>query len=171
MMKLLNKTKIQIIFIKIYVKIARIYWHIFKPRALGCGVIIKNGNKILLIKNTYRSNWYAPGGGNNKGELLINTAIRETKEEIGIVLDKDDLKLIGVYQNNTEGKENINMIFLAEKNISLNQLNIDKTEISEANYFDLDNLPDKLSHSIKFSIKTIKEGKYPMVGHWGKYKE
>ena len=44
-----------------------------------------------------------PGGGINKGEKPEDAAVRETKEEVGIVAEKIDFKL-GYYKNTTGGK-------------------------------------------------------------------
>ncbi len=169
-MKFINIKKVKIIAINLLSTIASVYWRIFKPRTVGAAVLIKNGSKILLIQNTYRKKWYIPGGGNSRKEKLIDTAIRETYEEIGVTLDKDDLRLLGIYQNNTEGKENISVVFLAEKNISLKALKLSETEISTAGYFDLNDLPKDLSEGVKVFIKDLRSGSFPAVGFWGDYR-
>ena len=57
----------------------------------GAGILFTDGEKILLLKRAnegaadYGGTWGIPGGKTEKGESPIDTAIRETKEEAGVV--------------------------------------------------------------------------------------
>ena len=57
----------------------------------GSAIIIENENKeILLQERTDKNIWGLPGGCQELGEQLEDTAIREAYEETGIKLNKDD---------------------------------------------------------------------------------
>lgn len=61
----------------------------------GAAVIIRNEEgKILLQERTDRNKWVLPGGCQELGENLRQTAVREAYEETGIELDSNKLILI-----------------------------------------------------------------------------
>ncbi len=61
----------------------------------GAAVIIRNEDgKILLQERTDRNKWGLPGGCQELGENLRQTAVREAYEETGIELDSNKLILI-----------------------------------------------------------------------------
>lgn len=61
----------------------------------GAAVIIRNDEgKILLQERTDRNKWGLPGGCQELGENLRQTAVREAYEETGIELDSNKLILI-----------------------------------------------------------------------------
>ena len=64
--------------------------------AAAC-LIIRHGSQILLIKRSdttevWPSFWAFPGGKLDDGELFREAAIRETREEIGIIINPIDIK-------------------------------------------------------------------------------
>ncbi len=61
----------------------------------GAAIIIKNKEgQILLQERTDRNKWGLPGGCQDLGEDLRNTAVREAFEETGIKLDPNKIELI-----------------------------------------------------------------------------
>ncbi len=63
--------------------------------AAAC-LIIRHGSHILLQKRsdkveTWPNFWAFPGGKLDDGELFREAAIRETREEIGIIIDSADI--------------------------------------------------------------------------------
>ena len=59
---------------------------------ISAGIAIYYNNKILLIhpsKTKLTGTWSVPKGKVEDGESLLETAIRETKEEVGINIHKD----------------------------------------------------------------------------------
>ena len=55
----------------------------------SCGCIIINDNKVLLINDT-NGNWGFPKGHVEENETDIETAIRETKEEVNLDVEVDE---------------------------------------------------------------------------------
>ncbi len=72
-------------------------------------IVTNDHNEILLIKGPRRG-WEMPGGQVEERESLKAAAIRETKEESGIVIEV--VKFCGVFQN-VEGSI-CNTLFLAK---------------------------------------------------------
>ena len=61
----------------------------------GAAIIIRNQNgQILLQERTDRNKWGLPGGCQDLGEDLRETAVREAYEETGIKLNSKEIKLI-----------------------------------------------------------------------------
>lgn len=60
-------------------------------------VVTDEKDRILLVKRRDNDLWALPGGGMDLGESIVETAVREVKEETG--LDVEVTGLIGVYTN------------------------------------------------------------------------
>ena len=59
--------------------------------------VLDDRNRVLLIHRTDNDMWALPGGAQDFGEYIAETAIRETKEESGI--DIEVTGIVGVYTN------------------------------------------------------------------------
>lgn len=51
--------------------------------------------RVLLIQRSDNGLWALPGGGQDFGESIAETAVRETKEETGV--DVEVISLVGIY--------------------------------------------------------------------------
>src|SRR4030088_149259 len=60
-------------------------------------VVTDEHDRIVLIRRRANALWALPGGGMELGESIVDTAVREVKEETG--LDVEVTGLIGVYSN------------------------------------------------------------------------
>ena len=60
-------------------------------------VVTDEHDRIVLIRRRDNDLWALPGGGMELGESIVDTAVREVKEETG--LDVEVTGLIGVYTN------------------------------------------------------------------------
>lgn len=56
------------------------------------GIVLIDSKNRILISQSYNSFWGVPKGTQELGENFIETAIRETKEETGIILSKEIFK-------------------------------------------------------------------------------
>lgn len=52
----------------------------------GVQMIVLQGETVLLVLPSYRETWEFPGGGIEPGETALVAAIRETKEEAGVIV-------------------------------------------------------------------------------------
>lgn len=109
-------------------------------------VWIKNGDKILLQLRGHNLKFFpglydcAVSGHVDSGETGIEAAIREAQEEIGIVLEKEELKLL--FKSKIYEYENyeIRECYLVEKNIDINKCNVPNKEIDELKWVDFSDL-------------------------------
>ncbi len=74
---------------------ARIAFMILRPRIRGTMVAIWCRGRILMVQNSYRKHWTLPGGMAKRRETVVQAAVRETLEEVGIQLEEERLVLIG----------------------------------------------------------------------------
>lgn len=66
---------------------------------LGCSAVVLDADrkKVLLTRRTDNGRWCLPGGALEPGESVIESCIREVKEETA--LDIEVVRLIGVYSD------------------------------------------------------------------------
>src|SRR5262245_53410805 len=66
-------------------------------RQTSCGVIVTDGERILLGHATRSPRWDIPKGVAEHGENFAAAAARELYEETGLVVSPDDLVALGVH--------------------------------------------------------------------------
>ncbi|MEV6388910.1 NUDIX hydrolase [Nocardia xishanensis] len=59
--------------------------------------VLDDTDRVLLLQRSDNGLWSIPGGGQDFGEYIAETAIRETREETGI--DIQVTGLVGIYTN------------------------------------------------------------------------
>lgn len=59
--------------------------------------VLDDQDRVLLIRRTDNGLWALPGGGQDLGEYIAETAARETREEAGI--DVEVIDIVGIYTN------------------------------------------------------------------------
>lgn len=101
----------------------------------GVKVVVLYKNRILLIKNSYRDGWTLPGGGVKRNETPIQAAIREVKEEVGLVVR--NLKNHGVVVLNSENSCQVS-VYSCETNSDT--FKIDNFEVEKAEWVNLKTL-------------------------------
>ncbi len=133
----------------------------------GAAIIIRNENgEILLQERTDRNKWGLPGGCQDLGEDLRTTAVRETYEETGIVLNPNEITLIdtlsGPLRKNSYPNGDIvynnTSLYLAEiKTDNIGKLKGD-SETKRLRFFNPEDVPDNLMDEdlIKVYLNYIK---------------
>lgn len=106
-------------------------------------VIINDKNEILLQKRSKTkrvnpSKWGICGGKADLGETTEETGIRETFEEIGVMLNKDELEFLSM---TTVGKIHFT-VYYVRKNVDINDCKLQQEEVEEVKYFKLEELQD-----------------------------
>lgn len=121
-----------------------------KPMFLvGAGVIITDSqSRILLIKRTDNNKWGLPGGSLELGETFEEAAIREAREETGLLVT--GLRLFRVYSGSRmhfiypNGDEVYNAVCIFETSEYKGEAAPDGLESSSIGFFDRDRLPEPL---------------------------
>jgi ADP-ribose pyrophosphatase YjhB (NUDIX family) len=84
---------------------------------VGCGCIVSDGEGRYLVvreaKASARGRWALPAGKLERGETLVEAAVREVREETGLEVSVD--RLVGIWQcvETSEGFGVVNFVFAA----------------------------------------------------------
>ncbi|HOO67947.1 MAG TPA: NUDIX domain-containing protein [Bacilli bacterium] len=126
-------------------------------------IVLNDKNEMLLVERTDRDLWCLPGSLQELGETFEEVAIRELKEETGLMVAKNNLILIDVISgesrkniypngdqvyNNTvlylikkyEGELNCNYSEIVDTGTNF----VNKKESKKLKFFDINNLPTNL---------------------------
>jgi 8-oxo-dGTP pyrophosphatase MutT (NUDIX family) len=135
-------------------------------RALSIGVraVVEDGNgNVLLVRHTYISGWYFPGGGLNPGESTIQGLERELAEEVQLCLTGPP-ELHGVYFNRRlAGRDHV-IVYRCphwERDGDFRP----SMEIAEARFFAQDSLPADLSSGTARRLAELYQGE-EIVTEW-----
>jgi isopentenyl-diphosphate delta-isomerase type 1 len=127
-------------------------WH----RAVYAFIIDKQGNILLQRRSANKKLWpnmwdVTVGGHVDSGEFGRQALIRETKEELGIEINDNDIKyLVGSTSINKQGdiiNKHYNECYLITKNIDISEIKIQKEEVSEVRYFSKYELLRRISNN------------------------
>ena len=109
-------------------------------RERSCGCIILKNDKVLLIgarDDDGELFWAFPKGHQDEGETDIETAIRETKEEVGLdveIIDKEPIKTGHLVHGGTAYKDIL--LFIARP--LNNEFKLQADEVEKADWVPID---------------------------------
>lgn len=120
--------------------------------------IISTDNKRVLLqqrsanKKLWPNLWDVTAGGHVlTGEFGYQAAIRETKEEIGIAINKNDLEFIGstVSANNSGDiiNKHFNEYYIVHKDIDIKDIVLQKEEVQDIKWFDKEEVIEKIKNN------------------------
>lgn len=120
-------------------------------------VIINEKDEILLqkrsrFKRANPSKWGICGGKVDLGETPLDAGVRETLEEIGTHLNKEELKFLSM---NTNEKLHFTVYYI-RKNVDINKCILQKEEVEEVQYFKIEELQDLDNEGMEW-LENLKE--------------
>ena len=132
----------------------------------GAAIIIRNeAGQILLQERTDRNKWGLPGGCQDLGENLRDTAVREAYEETGIRLDPNEIELIDTLSGESRKNSypngdivyNNTSLYLAEVSLSNESTLKGDSETKRLRFFNPTEVPENLMDAdlIKTYLKYI----------------
>lgn len=124
------------------------------------GVLINENGEILLlqrVKPPEAGCWSIPGGAIEFGETAKETVIREFHEETDLTCDVVDFLGYYDYILQKEGRHWVSLFFVMEKISQNAPENKEPKKHTDLQWFDMDNLPDKLTVNTANAIKLYKK--------------
>ncbi len=139
----------------------------FKMISSGYLFLVR-GNEILLGRRTntgYMDGMYGlPAGHVEEGEILREGTVRETKEEIGIDIDPNDLEL-KVVMHRKEGDIRVDFFFEPKK-WSGEVVNGEPAKCDDLSWFPIGNLPPNTIPYIREAIECYQNGTFYKEVGW-----
>ncbi len=134
---------------RIAYRVARVVWFVMRPDVHGVKGILRDGDRVLLVRHTYgdRGRWDVPGGHAHAGEPPADAVRREMREELGIEMDWEHVGSIGASSDHKVERVHC---FVATR--PGDRLDIARGEIAEAQWFALDALPEPTG---ELSVRTL----------------
>jgi 8-oxo-dGTP pyrophosphatase MutT (NUDIX family) len=123
-------------------------------KRLGAAAVIRDGaGRVLLVKHSYgRLNWELPGGGAEPGESILETALREVREETGLIVAAEAVS--GIYFDPADDMHHL--VFLCrptgEGDVPVPQ----PPEITACDYWPPEALPRPISD---FTVRRIEDAR------------
>ena len=136
---------------------------LLRLRTRGVKVMLLNEKgELLLIRNSYGNSraFVLPGGGIRPFESPAAAALREVREEVGIVGER--LTPLSVHRSQAEGKRDTIHLFCAH---TADSPKPDGVEVEEACFFPLDALPERVSAATLRRIAELR-GELPVEAEW-----
>ena len=140
----------------------KVFCFIFRPVRMGVRVVMLQDDKVWLIRHTYLSGWFMPGGGLKRNETLDEAARREAWEETGAELG--EISLLGTFTSFIQWKTDHAVIFLCR---DFKITGRSDGEIAEMRAFPLNKLPENTFSSHRKLLEALQHGEIkPNFGTW-----
>ena len=139
-------------------------WRLTRALTLGGQVcVIRADGHILLVRHGYRPGWHFPGGGVEKGETIVDAALRELGEETGVIA-RGAPQLHGIF-NNSAAFPGDHIVLYVIRDFEQPRVPAASLEIAEQDFFASHTLPPETTPGTRRRIAEIFTGA-PMVTHW-----
>ena len=114
----------------------------------AAGAVVKDGKILLVRRHNLSQTWGVPGGVQELGETIQETARREVLEEVG--LDLQPAGLIAVFSGPqwdiflNDGGKIQQLTFFFQMEGPINEIAIQESEVAEWGFFAPDDLPEPM---------------------------
>lgn len=130
----------------------RTYWFVLRPRVVGVKCVLTHGDDVLLVRHTYGNRaWDLPGGTVRRREVPRDAAEREMNEELGRRIE-EWISLGELYVNTNHHDDNLHLF---QARVPDRKLNLNLTELAEAQWFPRDALPQDLGRYVRQIVNRV----------------
>jgi len=134
------------------------YFLLVRGMTLGVrAVVLDADNKVFLVKHSYVTGWYLPGGGVDHGETMEQAMRRELKEEGDIDLTAE-AELHGIFLNSHVSRRDHVAVYVV-MDFSQDRLPEANREIIACGFFEATALPAGTTRGTRLRISEVLEGR------------
>ncbi|MGL3111541.1 NUDIX domain-containing protein [Bradyrhizobium sp. BR 1432] len=145
-------------------RIFHVYFLLVRGMTLGVrAVVLDAENRVFLVRHSYVSGWYLPGGGVDFGETMAHALRRELKEEGDIDLIGDAV-LHGIFLNSHVSRRDHVAVYVVRQ-FSQDRLPAPNHEIVECGFFAITALPEGTTPGTRLRIAEVLGGT-PLIATW-----
>ncbi|WP_433655348.1 NUDIX hydrolase [Nocardia sp. CA-128927] len=137
---------------------------------VGVQLLLSRGEDVLLARRRNTSfgdgEWNAPGGRLDDGEDVLTAVIREADEEIGVQVDRDDVRMVAsMHIQSPPGQALIVFIFHTDT-WSGEPRNLEPDRCSELRWFAIDDIPEDTILSTRAGIDMFRRKEHFGLFGW-----
>jgi len=145
-------------------KFFHLYFRFARGMTLGARAVVLDGeNRVFLVRHTYVSGWYLPGGGVEVGQSLQEAMLRELMEE-GRIEVLGTPALLGVYLNSHVSIRDHVAVYVVRE-FRQDRPPEPNREIAETGFFAVDALPEDTTKGTRLRIAEVL-GRRPIGTTW-----
>ncbi|WP_439373728.1 NUDIX domain-containing protein [Bradyrhizobium sp. PMVTL-01] len=145
-------------------RIFHLYFLLVRGMTLGVrAVVLDAENRVFLVRHSYISGWYLPGGGVDLGETMEQAMRRELKEEGDIDLTGEPV-LHGIFLNSHISRRDHVAVYVVRQ-FSQDRLPAPNYEIVECAFFAINALPEGTTLGTRQRIAEVLDGR-PLIATW-----
>ena len=126
-------------------------------------VVLDADDHVFVVKHSYVSGWYLPGGGVDLGETMEAAMRRELKEEGDIDLT-GEAELHGIFLNSHVSRRDHVAVYIVRQ-FRQDRLPEPNREIIECGFFDVAALPEGTTPGTRLRIAEIVDRR-PIIATW-----
>ena len=125
-------------------------------------VLLVRDGRVLLSRRRdanplFDGRWHLPSGKLDAGESVLAAAVREAEEEVGVVLDPADLRLVHTVHARRTGLEPRLGLFFEARTWAGEPVNREPDKCSELNYFPVNSPPAPLMQATQRDLRALVE--------------
>lgn len=140
------------------------YFLFVRGMTLGVrAVVLDAENRVFLVRHSYVSGWYLPGGGVDYGETMDQAMRRELKEEGDIDLTGEAV-LHGIFLNSHVSRRDHVAVYIVRQ-FRQDRLPAPNREIAECGFFAISALPEGTTPGTRLRLAEVLDGK-PLMTTW-----
>ncbi|WP_398466269.1 NUDIX domain-containing protein [Tardiphaga sp.] len=141
-----------------------LYFRFARGMTLGVrAVVVDDAGRVFLVRHTYVSGWYLPGGGVEVGQTFREALEMELREEGRIALTGEPV-LHGVFLNDHVSVRDHVVVYVV-RDFHQDRVPEPNKEIAETGFFALNALPSDTTEGTRQRLAEIFDGK-PVIPTW-----
>ena len=143
-------------------RIMHFYFRLSRGMTLGVrGMVFDPAGRVLLVKHTYVSGWYLPGGGVEVGQTFREALDRELMEETRVEVTGEPV-LHGVFLNSHVSRRDHVAVYVV-RDFRQDRMPEPNHEIAACGFFATDALPADTTDGTRLRIAEVLEGRPPIL--------